>query len=71
MKTYTLQIHNESLESKVIWLLKHFANDGLEFKEVINTSEAKKSLKTSIHELNMVKSGKIEAQPVSNLLNAL
>lgn len=71
MKRYTLQIQNESLASKVVWLLNHFKGEGLTIKEVDDTSEVKASIKQSVHELNMVKTGKLEAQPVSRLLNAL
>jgi len=30
MKTLTINIKNESLVEKVVWLLEHFKNDGLE-----------------------------------------
>ena len=30
MKTLTINIHNDSLVDKVVWLLEHFKNDGLE-----------------------------------------
>ena len=36
MKTLTLEIQNESIAEKVIWMLSHFKNDGVVVKELIS-----------------------------------
>mgnify|MGYP007084936120 CR=1 FL=1 len=72
MKSYTLHIEHSSVAEKVIWLLNHFQNEGVTIKE--NDSavrDIKNSIKQAVNEINMVKSGKLEARPVDDLLNAL
>ena len=69
MKTLTLEIQNESIAEKVIWMLSHFKNDGVVVKEQVNdTSE---SIKQAVHEINLVKHGKLEAKPISELFDAM
>ena len=33
MKSYTLEIEQENVAEKVIWLLKHFKDEGITIKE--------------------------------------
>ncbi len=72
MKSYTLQIEHSSVAKKVIWLLKHFHNEGVTIRENDSVAgDIKNSIKQAVNEINMVKSGKLEARPVDDLLNAL
>lgn len=72
MKTYTLDIKNEKIIDKVLWMLNHFKDDGVIVREVDNVQiDVKTSIKQSINEINMIKEGKLKAKPVEDLLNAL
>ncbi|MEK6659046.1 MAG: hypothetical protein AABY36_05135 [Campylobacterota bacterium] len=71
MKTLTLEIKDETIADKIVWMLQHFKNDGLVIRESEATDNLKASIKQSVDELNMVKSGKLRAKPVEELLNAI
>ena len=72
MKSYTLEIEHESVAEKVIWLLKHFKDEGITIKENYSVNqEVKNSITQAVNEMNMIKKGKIEAKPIEDLLNAL
>lgn len=72
MKSYTLEIEQENVAEKVIWLLKHFKDEGITIKENNSMNqEIKNSIKQSVNEINMIKQGKIKARPIEDLLNAL
>ncbi|MGE0737783.1 hypothetical protein [Sulfurimonas sp.] len=73
MKTLTLEIRDETIFEKVIWMLQHFKNDGLIIKEDVypTQEDAKSSIKRAVNELNMAKDGKLNAKPIEDLLNAL
>ena len=49
MKTLTINIQNESLAEKVLWMLEHFKSDGLEI-----------SSKEDIEDLKLLKSTRNE-----------
>ena len=72
MKSYTLEIEQENVAEKVIWLLKHFKDEGITIKENNSVNqEVKNSITHAVNEMNMIKKGKIEAKPIEDLLNAL
>lgn len=73
MKTLTLEIKDETIAEKIMWMLQHFKNDGLIIKEnQTNTKDdLKTSIKQSVDELNMITSGKLKAKPIEELLNAI
>ena len=72
MQTYTLKIQHDSVAEKVVWLLKHFEDEGVVIKkEDIDTKDIRNKIQQSVNEINMVKAGKLEAKPVIELLNAL
>lgn len=37
MQTYTLKIQHDNVAEKVVWLLKHFENEGVIIKKMIPT----------------------------------
>ena len=72
MKSYTVEFEHENIAEKVIWLLKHFKDEGITIKENNSMNqEIKNSIKQSVNEINMIKQGKIKARPIEDLLNAL
>ena len=51
MKSYTLEIEHENIAEKVIWLLKHFKDEGITIKENNSMNqEIKNSIKQSVNE---------------------
>ena len=72
MKSYTVEFEHENIAEKVIWLLKHFKDEGITIKENNSMNqEIKNSIKQSVNKINMIKQGKIKARPIEDLLNAL
>ena len=72
MKKYTLEIQNELVAEKVLWMLKHFQDEGISIKENnTNNDKLKNSLEQSVRELNQIKQGKLEATLIEDLLNEL
>ena len=49
MQSLTVNIKNNALTDKVLWMLKHFENDGLEVSSVENIDDLK-SLKATRNE---------------------
>ncbi len=41
MQTLTINIQNETLMEKVLWMLEHFKNDGLEISSKENVKDLK------------------------------
>jgi len=41
MHTLTININNETLTEKVLWMLEHFKNDGLEITSTENIDDLK------------------------------
>ncbi|SFV61089.1 hypothetical protein MNB_SV-9-635 [hydrothermal vent metagenome] len=67
MKILTLEIQNDNIVDKIIWMLSHFKNDGVIIKD--NTIE--ESIKQSVYEINQIKEGNIKARDIEELLDEL
>ena len=71
----TINISNEQLFDKIVWLLNSFKNQGLEIIEskYIDSSknEILQNLKTSVKEMHLIKEGKLEAVNARDLLDGL
>ena len=71
----TINISNEQLFDKIVWLLNSFKNQGLEIIEskYIDSSknEILQNLKTSVQEMHLIKEGKLEAVNARDLLDGL
>jgi len=68
-----INIPNENIANKVLWLLEHFKSDGVEVKKLSNVNERTilDSFTKSVKELNSIKKGNIASRPVEDLLNEL
>ena len=73
MKTYILDIENENIIDKVLWMLNHFKDDGIIIREASSDTNIniESSIKQAVNEINMVKANELQAKPVEDLLNAL
>lgn len=67
MRTIRLEIQNENIVDKLLWMLSHFKNDGVVIKE--DTLES--SIEKSVHEMNEIKKGNLKAKDIKELLNEL
>jgi hypothetical protein len=73
MKTLTIEIPNDSIAERVVWMLNHFTIDGLIIKENTshNLSDIENSIKQSVDEMNLINEGKLSANPIEKLFNEL
>ena len=70
----TINIPNEQLFEKIIWLLNSFQSQGLEIVESSHNLSKKnilKNLEQSISEVHMIKEGKLKATNARDLLDEL
>ena len=68
-----INIQNESIADKVLWMLKHFKNDGVEVLELDSTYEKEvlNSFQTGLKEINAIKDGRLKSRPIQELLDEL
>ena len=72
MSSYILNIENETVVDKVLWMLKHFKEDGVSLNELnTETIDIATTVQKAVNEVNLIKSGQLDAQPVEDLLNAI
>lgn len=69
-----VNFQNETIAQKVLWMLEHFQNDGVEVIKLDNSNsddEIINSFKDGLAEINLVKEGKLSSRPVQEFLNEL
>jgi len=67
-----VNFQNETIAQKVLWMLEHFQNDGVEVIKLDNSDdEVINSFKDGLKELKLVKQGKLTSRPIQNFLNEL
>ncbi len=68
-----INIPNENIANKVLWLLEHFKSDGVEVKKLSNVNERTilDNFTKNIEELKSVQKGNTASRPVEDLLNEL
>jgi hypothetical protein len=68
----TVNFKNETIAQKVLWMLDHFKNDGVEVLELDdNDEEIINNFKEGLNEINLVNQGKITSRPAQEFLNEL
>lgn len=76
----TINIANEQLFEKIVWLLNSFKNDGLEIiynsrekyhQSELSKDEVLKNLETSVSEMKMINEGKLKATSAREFLDEL
>jgi len=67
-----VNFQNETIAQKVLWILEHFKNDGV---EVVNLDdiddEIVNNFKTGLNEIKLVEKGELKSKPVSEFLSEL
>jgi len=67
-----VNFQNETIAQKVLWLLEHFQNDGVEVIRLDSSDEEiVENFKDGIEEIKLVKQGKIASRPIQDFLNEL
>jgi hypothetical protein len=67
-----VNFQNEKIAQKVLWMLDHFKNDGVEVIKLDNTDdEIINNFKTGLNEIHLINQGKLNSRPVQDFLNEL
>jgi hypothetical protein len=67
-----INFENDTIAQKVLWILEHFKNDGVEVIRLDNTDdEIINNFKEGLGEINLIKQGEINSRPVQEFLNEL
>ena len=67
-----LKFENEDVAQKVLWMLEHFKDDGVEVVKIDNNDqEVIQNFKKGLIELNQVLDGNLEARDVEEFLDEL
>lgn len=67
-----VNFQNETIAQKVLWMLEHFKNDGVEVVKLDNTdNEIINNFKTGLNEINLINQGDLTSRPVQEFLNEL
>ncbi len=68
----SVNFQNETIAQKVLWMLEHFKNDGVEVIKLDNSDdEIINNFKNGLNEINLIKQGKLTSKSVQNFLNEL
>jgi hypothetical protein len=67
-----VNFQNETIAQKVLWMLDHFKNEGVEVVTLDNTDdEVINNFKTGLNEINLINQGELNSRPVQEFLNEL
>jgi len=67
-----VNFQNETIAQKVLWMLEHFKNDGVEVVKLDNTDdEIINNFKNGLDEISLIKQGKLTSRPIQDFLNEL
>jgi len=67
-----VNFQNETIAQKVLWMLEHFQNDGVEVIKLDNTDdEIINNFKNGLNEIKLVEQGKITSRSIQEFLNEL
>jgi hypothetical protein len=67
-----VNFQNDTIAQRVLWMLEHFKNDGVEVIQLENRDdEIINSFKTGLHEIEQIEKGTLTSRPVNEFLNEL
>jgi len=67
-----VNFENETIAQKVLWLLSHFKDDGVEVISLDDTDdEIINNFKEGLEEIKLINQGKLTSRPVQEFLNEL
>jgi len=63
---------NETIAQKVLWILEHFQNDGVEVIKLDTSDDTIiNNFKDGLEEIQLIKQGKLNSRPLQDFLNEL
>jgi hypothetical protein len=67
-----IKFHNETIAKKILWILQHFKDDGIEIIEFENLDdEVINNFKEGLQEVKLIQQRKIDAKLAKDFLNEL
>ncbi len=67
-----VNFENETIAQKVLWMLEHFKNDGVEVIKLDTADdEIINNFKDGLNEIHLINQGKLNSRPVQEFLNEL
>jgi hypothetical protein len=67
-----VNFQNETIAQKVLWMLEHFKNDGVEvIKLDTEDDEVINNFKDGLNEIHLINQGELNSRPVQEFLNEL
>ena len=67
-----VNFQNETIAQKVLWMLEHFKNDGVEVIKLDSSDdEIINNFKDGLKEIQLINKGKLTSRPVQDFLNEL
>ena len=67
-----INFQNETIAQKVLWMLEHFKNDGVEVIKIDNSdNEIVDNFKIGLNEVHLINQGKLNSRPVQEFLDEL
>ena len=68
-----INIPNDTIAEKVLWMLEHFKVDGVEVQKLDSNNEREVlyGFSAAIEEINSIKKGTLSSRPVEELINEL
>ena len=67
-----VNFENETIAQKVLWMLEHFKNDGVEVIKLDNSDdEVINNFKDGLSEIHLINQGELNSRPVQEFLNEL
>ncbi|MEA3314647.1 MAG: hypothetical protein U9Q30_02160 [Campylobacterota bacterium] len=67
-----VNFQDEVIAQKVLWILEHFKNDGVEVIKLDNRDdEIINNFKNGLKEVELINQGKLKSRPVQEFLNEL
>ncbi len=67
-----INFQNETIAQKVLWLLEHFKNDGVEVIKLDDSdNEIINNFKEGLQEISLIQEGKLTSRSAQEFLNEL
>ena len=67
-----VNFQDETIAQKVLWMLEHFKNDGVEVIKLDSSDDTIiDNFKDGLKEIALIKQGKINSRPIQEFLNEL
>ena len=68
----TVNFQDETIAQKVLWMLEHFKNDGVEVIKLDSSDDTIiDNFRDALTEIKLVEQGKLVSRPIQDFLNEL